>query len=164
MVKAVLGKKKGPGRGSGKGGNADPTGERALAKVLELAGRVCDESALPRAHALLDRLSAIDLHGVIPVLEKHALPEEIGPDETRPRVPFSAFAEDIATIDALIDVRKYDVAHPSACDLAIFIHNFGNNTERAEALLGVMPVATRLFRRLDDAEETAAEAVKGKKQ
>jgi len=137
-----------PGRGAWKGG-------------------LFGEPALRRAHDLLDRLSHVDLLAAVPVLEKYAPPNRSGAPmgaertgESHPPVPFSVFADYIETLDSMIaDAAFYDVESCDASDLGTFIHNVGTAAERAEALLALMPVATRVFLRCDAANDARREAM-----
>ena len=111
---------------------------------------------LRRARGFMRDLSETDLKAAIPVLERYAqcpdgVPAEpaIGPGH--PRIAFEDFAEWMATIRLLIDWT--DVQEPCASDLAIFVANKGTVTEKAEALIAMIPIATRVFERGGEQEE-----------
>ena len=134
-----------PGRGAGSG-SADSY-RRQLTRVIAKLG---DEELL--------RLVA----GAQPGFVKPGPPAPLKDDggDTHPPVPFSTFADYIETLDSMIvDGGFYDVESCDASDLGTFIHNVGTAAERAEALLALMPVATRVFLRYDAANDARREAM-----
>lgn len=59
-------------------------------------------------------------------------------------------ADDLDLLDEMIaDSGMHDVESCCASDLATFIFNSGAAEDRAEALVAVLPVAARLYRRLE---------------
>jgi len=109
--------------------------------------------ALRRAQALLRSLSLADLRVVMPVLEKYDLLKAGGAKlgagrtgESHPPVPFSVFAEHMETLANLIP-GVAGVESPECCALGGFICNHGTGDEMAEALLALMPIATRVYLR-----------------
>jgi len=139
------------------------------------------EPALRKAQELLRHLSLCDLHAVIPVLEKYDLckgdggvrsakpaPDyfcplpggENGAGEQRPAVPFSEFAEHLETLVSMMDSPATDISAPECAAIGTFICNKGTKEENAEALLALMPVATRVFLRWDEAVEAERKAAR----
>lgn len=183
MVKqSAKGRARGGGRGVRAGRGAwspskaapgESTDESGFRRAMGLVARVSDESALPRAHALLDRLSLRDLHAVIPVLEKHDLlkasgtplwPERTG--EMHPPVPFSTFAEHLETLEDMLNGCG-PLETLNCAELAAFIRNHGTKEEAAEMMLTLLSVGGPVFRRWDSAAEASLAksraAVTGKK-
>ena len=140
--KAVLSKK----RGAGKAGPArKPT--------------------LDKAQALLGRLATPVVAALIPVFEKYALPGASGaPESSGPAIDFPTFAEHMETLVNMIDAHgDIDIESPECAALGTFICNHGTKEDNAEALLAIMPVATRVFRRCGAEEEARRTVVENKK-
>jgi hypothetical protein len=89
------------------------------------------------------------------------------PGETHPPVPFSVFAEYMETLANMV-VSGGPIESPDCCNIGGFICNHGTAEEMAEALLGIMPVATRVYLRYEPANNAllaeSPAAVKGKKK
>jgi len=90
------------------------------------------------------------------------------PAESHPPVPFSVFAECMETLTDMLCSSDGDVESPECHAVGAFILNHGSREEGAEALLAVMPIATRVYRRWDSAAQASlaksCAAVKGKKK
>ena len=87
------------------------------------------------------------------------------PGETHPPVPFSVFAEYMETLANMV-VSGGPIESPDCCNIGGFICNHGTTEEMAEALLGIMPVATRVYQHYEAGDDVVlAESrarVKGK--
>jgi len=132
MVKAVLSKKRGAGRGAD-----GPGAEDAPNPVVE------------KAKALLREVWEGDLPAVIPVLERYARGE-------RDTVSFMEVAE---ACELVADLMAGSVGASGdtcdATDVAVFIHNEGEVRDGVEALFALTPIARRVQNRLKSAKHTA---------
>jgi len=68
--------------------------------------------------------------------------------ESVPAIDFPTFAEHMETLVNMID-SHVDIKSPECAALGTFICNHGTKEDNAEALLAIMPVATRVFQRYD---------------
>lgn len=125
--------------------------------------------ALRRAQAALRKMSPADVEAAIPVLEKYACPsgsahpaDTVRTRDGKPTIDFSTFAEHLETLLSMIDHPACDIHEPDCSALGIFICNKGSKEDKAEALLAIMPVATRVFLRWDEAREAGLEAARAK--
>ena len=71
----------------------------------------------------------------------------------RKEIDFDTFAEIVDLLGVMFDDSAAKVPDsPYACDMGCFVHNEGDARDRAEALLVLIPIVSRIYDRLCEAE------------
>jgi len=109
------------------------------------AGPAMPESSLRKAQALLRTLSVVDLEAAIPGAAKV---RRATPCPAEPSITLDRFAEVlnsiVTMIDTCSDVKNCDVSGPGC-----YIDNNGDERDRAEAFLALLPIVERIIERKD---------------